>query len=378
MARSFWLHAVVTALSGLLYLGYNWIAYRALRQVDTRTFLLPLLAMIAAASYLAQVSLDRLLAGEKQAALRWLLIGPQALLHQLQRANRLSWHQGGVVLVPWSGQADLSAIAFEGVIVAHPEAVTPQLQAQLLEVMARGIPLLSPRLWCESFLQRLPVDLITSADLFEGGFAMPRRSLQVRLKRVGDVVVSGSLLLVALPLLLVAALCIVGQDRGPVFYSQLRSGVQGKPFRIWKLRTMRLDAERQGAQWVQRQDSRITPVGRLLRQTRLDELPQLLSVLRGDMSLIGPRPERPEFDVELERQIPHYRLRYWMRPGLSGWAQVNYPYGASIDDAANKLSYDLFYLRHFSFWLDLLILLKTIRLVFNAQGAVPLSPVEAG
>ena len=134
---------------------------------------------------------------------------------------------------------------------------------------------------------------------------------------------------------------------------------------------MRTDAEHQGAQWSSRSDPRITKVGSLLRITRLDELPQLWCVLTGSMSLIGPRPERPEFDQQLSQKIPYYELRHLIRPGLSGWAQVNYPYGASVEDSVNKLSYDLYYLKNFSFLLDLLILLKTIRLVFNAQGALP-------
>jgi lipopolysaccharide/colanic/teichoic acid biosynthesis glycosyltransferase len=134
---------------------------------------------------------------------------------------------------------------------------------------------------------------------------------------------------------------------------------------------MRADAEKFGPQWVKKQDSRITKVGSLLRRSRLDELPQLWAVIKGDMSLIGPRPERPHFEEELEREIPHYRLRYSIRPGLSGWAQVNYPYAASIRDAANKLSYDLYYLRNLSIWLDLLVMLKTVRLVFNAEGSIP-------
>ena len=197
--------------------------------------------------------------------------------------------------------------------------------------------------------------------------------MQLRLKRLGDAIVSCCLLVLTAPILLIAALLIRLQDGGPVLYSQLRTGLDGKPYRIWKLRTMRVDAERHGAQWVGKGDSRITPLGRMLRLTRLDELPQLWDVLQGEMSLIGPRHERPELEQDLERQIPHYRLRNLMRHGLSGWAQVNYPYGASVEDAANKLSYDLYYLRNFSFWLDLLILFKTIRLVFNAQGAVPTS-----
>ena len=161
------------------------------------------------------------------------------------------------------------------------------------------------------------------------------------------------------------------EDRHSVFYSQERSGLGGEPFLIWKLRSMRVDAEEAGPQWVRQQDQRITRIGALLRRTRLDELPQLWAVVTGDMSLIGPRPERPHFEEELEEQIPHYRLRHSIRPGLSGWAQVNYPYGASVEDAANKLSYDLYYMRNFSIWLDLLVMIKTVRLVFNAGGAVP-------
>lgn len=179
------------------------------------------------------------------------------------------------------------------------------------------------------------------------------------------------MLVITLPLTLIAALLIWLEDRQSVFYSQERSGLGGEPFLIWKLRSMRVDAEKSGPQWVRQQDQRITRIGALLRLTRLDELPQLWAVVTGDMSLIGPRPERPHFEEELEQKISHYRLRHSIRPGLSGWAQVNYPYGASIEDAANKLSYDLYYMRNFSIWLDLLVMIKPVRLVFNAGGAVP-------
>lgn len=179
------------------------------------------------------------------------------------------------------------------------------------------------------------------------------------------------LLVVTLPLTLTAALLIWLEDHHSVFCSQERSGLGGEPFLIWKLRSMRVDAEKSGPQWVRQQDHRITRIGEFLRRTRLDELPQLWAVITGDMSLIGPRPERPDFEEELEQKISHYRLRHCIRPGLSGWAQVNYPYGASIKDAANKLSYDLYYIRNFSIWLDLLVTVKTIRLLFNAQGALP-------
>ena len=135
---------------------------------------------------------------------------------------------------------------------------------------------------------------------------------------------------------------------------------------------MNINAEIEGAQWSKRKDERITNIGRFLRSTRIDELPQLFSVLKGDMSLIGPRPERPEFDLILNEKIPFYDLRYLIKPGLSGWAQVNYPYGSSVNDSETKLTYDFFYLKNFSFWLDLLIFFKTIKLVFRREGSLPI------
>ena len=203
---------------------------------------------------------------------------------------------------------------------------------------------------------------------------MPAPSYQMRLKRSGDVIFSIFLLILTSPILVICSFLIKINDSGPIFYSQLRIGFGGRPFRIWKLRTMHLNAEQAGPQWSSRSDSRITAIGSILRRTRIDELPQLWCVLTGTMSLIGPRPERPEFDDLLNQEIPHYRLRYQIRPGLSGWAQVNYPYGASVEDSSNKFSYDLYYLRNSSFLLDLLILLKTIRLVFNAKGSLPCEP----
>jgi len=173
------------------------------------------------------------------------------------------------------------------------------------------------------------------------------------------------------PLLLAAAVAIRLEDGGPIFYQQLRTGLYGQTFHIRKLRTMRVDAESAGPQWAHRGDQRVTNVGHWLRKMRIDELPQLVSVISGEMSLIGPRPERPEIEEALEQLIPHYRIRHWIRPGLSGWAQVCYNYGASAADSRAKLSYDLYYLRNANVFLDLLILVKTIRLVSLAQGSDP-------
>jgi lipopolysaccharide/colanic/teichoic acid biosynthesis glycosyltransferase len=193
-------------------------------------------------------------------------------------------------------------------------------------------------------------------------------SVQRQLKRSADTSLALTLLLVTLPLLLVAGLLIWLEDRGPVFFVQDRSGLMGRSFRLYKLRTMHQADPGAPATWTVAGDVRITRTGAFLRRVRLDELPQLLNVLRGDMSLIGPRPERPELEHDLETRIPHYRKRHWMPPGLSGWAQVCSPYAASVEEAELKLSYDLYYLRHWGTALDLLILMKTIKTVLKARG----------
>jgi lipopolysaccharide/colanic/teichoic acid biosynthesis glycosyltransferase len=157
-------------------------------------------------------------------------------------------------------------------------------------------------------------------------------------------------------------------DRGPIFYRQARVTRGGRVFRIVKLRTMRVDAEARGAVWAAKGDARITRVGNFLRRSRLDEVPQLYNGLKGDMSLVGPRPERPEFITKLAAELPLYNERHMVKAGLTGWAQINYPYGASLDDARSKLSYDLYYVKNFSVLLDLMILLQTIRVVLWPSG----------
>ena len=193
-------------------------------------------------------------------------------------------------------------------------------------------------------------------------------SVQAQLKRMADLLVAALLLLLTAPFVFIAAILIWLEDRGPVLYAQKRSGWLGRPFTVYKLRTMTVQPVDAPACWTEPGDQRITVVGGWLRRVRLDELPQLLNVLSGEMSLIGPRPERPELEEELEQRILHYRKRHWMRPGLSGWAQVCASYASSVEDSDLKLSYDLYYLRHFSVWLDLVILLRTVKTVLKAGG----------
>jgi lipopolysaccharide/colanic/teichoic acid biosynthesis glycosyltransferase len=349
-------------LSTAVYLAYLWITAIGAAPTDSRNFLLPFLLALALGSGLVQFGLNTLLRQRFTTNDCWVVQGSAGFRQRLER--ELAWARQPTRLTEAANPA-------ERFVVEDFTLLSLEQQKHLLLLQAEGAAVVSALGWCELVLQRFPPDLLHTADLLRGEFAAPHGSLQKRLKRLGDVLVSGLLLTLTAPLLLLAALLIRLEDRGPVFYSQVRSGLAGAPFQVWKLRSMRVDAEASGAQWSGRGDPRITRIGQLLRVTRLDELPQLWAVLRGQMSLIGPRPERPEIEVELERQIPHYRLRHLIRPGLSGWAQVNYPYGASLADSVNKLSYDLYYLRNFSFWLDLLILVKTIRLVFNARGAVP-------
>jgi sugar transferase (PEP-CTERM system associated) len=203
--------------------------------------------------------------------------------------------------------------------------------------------------------------------IFSSGF---RKSVLVTAsKRVLDCIVAGFGFLLALPLMLLTALGIKLTSPGPLLYHQIRVGQNGKLFTIHKFRSMRVDAEKlTGAVWAQKNDSRITPVGRFMRKTRLDELPQLWNVIKGDMSLVGPRPERPEFVEELTKQIPFYGQRHAVKPGVTGWAQVSYTYGASVEDALEKLQYDLFYIKHLNLPLDLFIIFKTAKTVFLRSG----------
>jgi len=243
---------------------------------------------------------------------------------------------------------------------------------RLLAIKERGIRVESLIDWCEHSLQRIPPELMSAEWLVNAeGFALRPGGKTWRLKRLGDV--AGSLVLISMfwPICLLACLAVKVEDGGPVLYSQVRTGLYGRRFRIYKIRSMRCDAEKEGLQWAAKGDKRITSVGHWIRKFRIDELPQLINVLRGDLSLIGPRPERPEIEEELIRVLPHYRVRHWIRPGLSGWAQVCCEYGSSIKDSREKLSYDLFYLRNVSTLLDLLIVAKTVRLVFWGRGATP-------
>jgi len=205
--------------------------------------------------------------------------------------------------------------------------------------------------------------------IFSDGFSSGRMFSGV-FKRLFDITASLILLVLAGPVILLTALAVKLESKGPAFYRQRRVGLYGVGFDCLKLRSMRQDAEVNGqAVWAEKDDPRITRIGRFIRKVRIDELPQCWSVLKGEMSFVGPRPERPQFVEDLEQQLPYYAERHMVKPGITGWAQINYPYGASIEDSRQKLEYDLYYAKNYSPFLDLLILLQTIRVVLWPEGA---------
>lgn len=239
---------------------------------------------------------------------------------------------------------------------------------QLLDCRLSGVRVIDLAKFFERVHGRVPIESVKASWLIYGeGF---RQSWIRRFtKRTFDIAVSLVILTVMAPVMVVVALLIALETGYPIIYRQERVGYGGRTFVIRKFRSMRNDAETEGARWASLHDSRTTSVGRLLRQTRLDELPQLFNVLRGDMSFVGPRPERPPFVSMLTAQIPFYAVRHSVKPGITGWAQVRYSYGASVEDSSKKLEYDLYYVKNNTLWLDLKILLETVRVVLLREGA---------
>jgi sugar transferase (PEP-CTERM system associated) len=241
---------------------------------------------------------------------------------------------------------------------------------ELLDCRLAGILISDQITFLERETGKVHLEVLTpSWMIFGPGFR--RDGMRLTSARVFDLLASFALLLVASPIMLLTVLAIKLTDGfpAPVFYGQDRVGVDGKIFRVLKFRSMRVDAERNGAQWASTNDNRVTPVGKYLRLLRIDELPQLWNVLRGDMGFVGPRPERPEFVATLAETIPYYRERHSVKPGITGWAQLCYPYGASEQDAIEKLQYDLFYVKNHDLVFDILILLQTVEVILMGKGA---------
>lgn len=290
----------------------------------------------------------------------------------------------GIEVVGWTGAngpdsdhtaavADLRALCrpeggVDRVIVAMEDRRGTMPIRELLDLRLRGVIVEDETSLIEKLSGRLPLEgLFPSTVIFSNGFKV-KASQQIA-RRIVSFCTAGIALLICLPFLPFIALAVRLSSPGPILFKQTRVGLHGRPFTTLKFRTMRQDAEAGGAKWATKNDPRITGLGKFMRKTRLDEVPQLWNVLRGDMAFVGPRPERPEFVEWLNREIPYYDLRHMIRPGLTGWAQVRYQYGASLEETRRKLEFDLYYLKHLSIGLDLLIMFETIKTIVLRRGA---------
>lgn len=269
--------------------------------------------------------------------------------------------------------AELNALGSLGtrvdrVIVAIEERRGFMPLHQLLDMRYRGLVIDDANALIERLDGKLPLEgLIPSNLIFSDGFKISAGKLLAR--RLVSIGISLTGLLLCLPFIPFIMLAVRLSSPGPIFFAQTRVGRHGQPFTLVKFRTMRTDAEADGAVWATTNDPRVTRVGKFLRSSRLDEIPQLWNVLKGDMSFVGPRPERPEFVGWLAKEIPFYELRHMIRPGLTGWAQVRYQYGASLEESKRKLEYDLYYVKHLSLGLDLLIMFETVKIIMLGRGA---------
>lgn len=258
----------------------------------------------------------------------------------------------------------------KAVVVALEGNESARITRSLLEARLCGRVVYDLPSLYEKMAGKVPVNDIEDRWLVSAdGFHLISREYVQRIKRVFDFLFSSCMLVICLPFLAATALAIKLDSPGPVFFKQTRVGRGGQSFTLSKFRSMYTDAEARGARWAEKKDTRVTRVGRIIRVTHLDELPQVWNIFVGDMSLIGPRPERPEFVKELEEKVPYYGVRHAVRPGLTGWAQIKYPYGASVEDSLRKLEYDLFYIKNMSILQDLKILLRTIGVVVTGKGA---------
>ncbi|MBE0568105.1 MAG: TIGR03013 family PEP-CTERM/XrtA system glycosyltransferase [Deltaproteobacteria bacterium] len=306
---------------------------------------------------------------------------------EVKRRNRLGFHLVGFINAP-PRRDNSTAVGVENVlgdpaqmdriieehgvnkiVVAITERRGEYPVKEMLALRVSGCQVVEWPGFFEKLSGRIPIDsLAPSFFIFNDGFRKSRILLSLR--RTVSAIAAAVLLVLLLPVFLVVAIIIKFDTPGPAFYSQIRVGQKNKPIRIYKFRSMRKDAEKNGdAVWAVENDPRITRVGHFLRKTRIDELPQLFNVLIGELDFVGPRPERPEFVQQLQSLIPYYALRHTVKPGITGWAQVMFHYGSSIDESKEKLQYDLFYIKNMSLKLDLLILFHTIKIVILGRGA---------
>ncbi|MDT9599174.1 TIGR03013 family XrtA/PEP-CTERM system glycosyltransferase [Sphingosinicella rhizophila] len=352
-----------------------------------RSNLLYAMMLALAATFIVRIMIGRALGGE--AFKRRVLVlgaGPRAArLEALARregagftiAGYVAMNDGPVAVAHALNRSAINSLAdhvvrlgIGEVVLALEERRNALPLADLLRVKTTGVHVNEISSFLERETGRVDLDSVSPSWLiFSDGFSAGRR-LSSAGKRLFDILVSGVILAIFAPVILLTALLVKLESEGPAFFRQRRVGRYGEPFEILKIRSMRQDAEVGGqAVWAQKDDPRVTRIGNIIRKLRIDELPQAWTVLKGEMSLVGPRPERPQFVADLEARLPFYAERHVVKPGITGWAQINFPYGASVEDARQKLEYDLYYAKNYTPFLDLLILLQTVRVVMWPEGA---------
>jgi len=288
--------------------------------------------------------------------------GPNEKQTAVPEAERLTAHE--------SLTQTAHRLGVDEIIVALTERRSGSMPLrELLDCKLSGVQVFDITTYFERMLGQIRIDFVNAGwlifgDGFNQGF------YRTAVKRVFDILCSSVLIVLAAPVMLLTAIAIKLESKGPVFYRQERVGYNSKPFLVTKFRSMRTDAEQDGKpRWATANDSRVTRVGNIIRLIRVDELPQLFNVLTGDMSLVGPRPERPFFVEQLTNEIPYYAVRHSIKPGVTGWAQVRYQYGSTVEDSQEKLQYDLYYVKNHSLFLDCVILIETVGVVLTGKGA---------
>ncbi|MCR4323003.1 MAG: sugar transferase [Candidatus Azambacteria bacterium] len=296
------------------------------------------------------------------------------IIESVRTHPQFGYHVAGVIENPHDTQELIAFIKAHGInTLVYADHSTERgglesISKILYALLPLGITIIDLPAFYARITNKIPISIIGEAWFFENLIESEKGFFEVE-KRAFDIMCSFFVGLIALPFLPFIALCILMNSKGPVFYTQQRVGKNGDIFRLIKFRTMVENAERSGIQWTQAKDERITKVGNFLRRTRVDELPQLWNVLKGDMSFVGPRPERPEFIAKLEQEIPYYQMRHLVRPGLTGWAQIHQPFGgASVSDSMEKLQYDLYYIKNRNFVIDVDILAKTVLVILRREG----------
>ena len=299
------------------------------------------------------------------------LVGPESSCASL-RANLAQYPEWSLEVMGSFRSDNIRRLALsdqlDRIIVSADAGLTQDALHHLIHLKMRGIRVESAAQFFEQATGRVQLDEVDPAwFVFSSGFKNTQRKLVI--KRCFDVAIAGILLFAMLPVIALVALAIIIENKGPLFYRQDRVGMHGRVFQIFKFRTMVPAPVSATPQWTANQDKRITRLGKVMRTFRFDELPQLINILKGDMSLVGPRPEQPYFCDLLAKEIPFYHQRHCIPPGLTGWAQVRYMYGASIEESRRKLEFDLFYVKNLSIWLDLAIAFETVKVVLVGQGS---------